>query len=78
MDYSSKDIRIVVIGSDHYNTYGIVRSLGEAGLRLYAIILGRDKGKSFVLKIRYIANGFCCRMQENAIEVMLHNFSTTS
>ena len=78
MDNSSKDIRIVVIGGDHYNTYGIVRSLGEAGLRLYVIILGRDKGKSFVLKSRYIANGFCCRTQENAIAVLLHNFSTTS
>lgn len=69
---------IIVIGDDHYNTYGIIRSLGEVGVQSCVIVLGRDKGKSFVLKSKYIAKVFCCKTHQDAIKVLLHNFNTTT
>ncbi len=62
--------RIVVLGGDHYNTYGIVRSLGEEGISSDVIILGCKKKDSFVLRSRYVDNGFGCCSHEDAIGVL--------
>ena len=44
---------VIVIGCDHHNTLGVIRSLGEKGIRPDAVIVSRD-GKSFVGKSKYI------------------------
>lgn len=44
---------VVVIGGDHHNTLGVIRSLGEKGLRPDALIISKD-GDSFVAKSKYI------------------------
>ena len=47
---------VVVIGSDHHNTLGVVESLGMAGLSPYVVIVsGHTLPRSFVLKSKY-----CC------------------
>lgn len=45
--------KVVVLGSDHVNTLGIIRSLGEAGLRPTAIIVS-DESKCWTAKSKYI------------------------
>lgn len=64
------DCRVVVLGGDHYNTYGIVRSLGEEGIHSDVIILGCKKKDSFVLRSRYVDNGFGCSSHEEAIGIL--------
>ena len=49
-------MEILVIGGDHYNTYGIVRSLGQHDLKCRVIIQGKGN-KSFVLKSKYVIDG---------------------
>lgn len=45
---------VVVIGSDHHNTLGVVESLGMAGLSPYVVIVsGHTLPRSFVLKSKY-------------------------
>ena len=61
---------VIIIGSDHYNTYGIVRSLGEEGIHSDVIILGCKKKDSFVLISRYVDNGFGCSNHEDAIGIL--------
>lgn len=62
--------RIVVFGGDHYNTYGIVRSLGEVGIHSDVIILGCKRKDSFVLRSRYVDNGYGCSSHEDAIGIL--------
>lgn len=61
---------IIVLGGDHYNTYGIVRSLGEEGIHSDVIILGCTKEDSFVLKSRYVDSGFGCNSHDEAIGIL--------
>ena len=44
-----EDREVIIIGGDHYNTYGIVRSLGEKGILSTVFIQGQNLG-SFILK----------------------------
>lgn len=48
--------KVIVIGGDHHNTLGVIRSLGEKGLRPDVVIVSKTN-KSFVSKSRYI--NFC-------------------
>lgn len=65
---------IIVIGADHYNTYGVVRSLGKAGLKTSVLIVSSTR-KSFVLKSKYINFGHICSSNEDCINslIELHN-----
>ena len=45
---------VIVIGVDHFNTLGIIRSLGEVGIQPIALILSENKSKAWTLKSRYI------------------------
>lgn len=46
--------RIIVIGGDHHNTLGVVRSLGESLGKGYIILLSVFDGISFVTKSKYL------------------------
>lgn len=70
MQKTEKDYKVIVIGGDHYNTYGIIRSLGEEGIHSDVIILGCKKKDSFVLKSRYVACGFGCSGHEEAMGIL--------
>ena len=58
---------IIVIGGDHYNTYGIVRSLGEEGINSDVLILGCMGKDSFVMRSKYVANGHGCEAHDEVI-----------
>ena len=49
---------VIVWGSDHQNTLGLVRSLGEAGIHPFVMIVMHDNDKSFILKSKYINKGY--------------------
>ena len=52
-----KEYRAIVVGGNHYNTLGLVRSLGEAGYMPSVLLVGDNLNlsKCFVSKSRYIA-----------------------
>ena len=50
---------VYIIGGDHYNTLGVVRSLGEKGILSHVLIQG-GSNKSFVLKSKYVKEGLVC------------------
>lgn len=60
-------MRIIVVGSDHYNTLGIIRSLGEEGFNSDVLILGCKSNDSFVLRSKYVAKGYGCKTHEEAV-----------
>ena len=70
------DNKVLVIGADHHNTLGIVESLGFKGVLSYVIIVA-DIKNSFVLKSKYVTEGWICRTPEDVVEEMLSHFSDT-
>jgi len=70
-----EDIKITVIGADHHNTLGIIRSLGECGLFLDGIIV-TDKNKSFVSKSKYLHRCLLVRKNEQEVVSCLLNQKT--
>lgn len=49
---------VIIVGQDHYNTLGLVRSLGENGIKPIVVIIACDAKTSFVLKSKYVKAGF--------------------
>lgn len=66
--------KAIVIGSDHYNTLGVVRSLGERGIPVYLILMTEKEG--FVSKSKYIAKSWSVSSSEKGIlEILLKQFN---
>ena len=73
-----KNTIVVVIGGDHYNTYGIIRSLGEKGIKSDVLILGQKQKGSFVLKSKYVRKGYGCKNHEQAIGYLTNKYDNTT
>lgn len=61
------DKEIYIIGGDHYNTYGIVRSLGEKGVMPIVLLQGPFK-HSFVLQSKYVKHGLACKTDNELLK----------
>lgn len=59
----AKTLTTVVVGSDHQNTLGVIRSLGEGGIRVKAVILSDHKCCPTALS-KYIDEVFVISFQE--------------
>ena len=70
MDKQKNKYKVIIVGGDHYNTYGIVRSLGEEGNNSDVLILGCKSKDSFVLRSKYVANGRGCETHVEAIDYL--------
>lgn len=63
---------VIVIGSEHHNTLGVVRSLGERGL--FPIVISvTDLCKSFVRKSKYVSDFFAVDSPEDIIQCLMCN-----
>ena len=66
--------KAIVIGSDHYNTLGVIRSLGEKGIPVYLILITQNEG--FVDKSKYVAQSWSVHSSEKKIlEILIRNFN---
>lgn len=66
--------KAIVIGGDHYNTLGVVRSLGEEGVPVYLILIS-DK-RSYVDKSKYIIKTWRINSPEKTIiDILTQNFN---
>lgn len=68
--------KVLIIGADHHNTLGLVESLGQKGIKSYVLIVAEVE-KSFVLKSKYVKNGWICSKPEDIVDEMLKHFSDT-
>lgn len=66
--------KVLVIGADHHNTLGIVESLGEKGINSYVLIVAKVKS-SFVIKSKFIIDGWICPSPDGVVDEMLRHFS---
>lgn len=65
--------KVIVIGNEHHNTLGVIRSLGEKGLSSDVILVTNEK-KPFVGKSKYINKLYKVTAVENVVHCLFNNF----
>ena len=61
---------IIVIGGNHHNTLGIIRSLGYKGLRPYVILI-TNKNKLYICYSKYIKQYKCLSSPNEIVNHLL-------
>ena len=91
MEYQKEQIKaignsVVVVGNNHHNTLGLVRSLGKGGYNVACYIVDAAIDESFVSKSKYIQvfklfSTFCsllnCLLEKNNKETRIPVFTTS-
>lgn len=67
---------IIVIGADHYNALGVLRSLGEVGIKSNFILIG-DKKRASTIYCKYIKKLYNIKnnSQEEIIKILEEEFN---
>lgn len=65
--------KVIVIGGNHHNGLGVIRSLGERGAKVYLIV--NTTSKSFISKSKYIINSWGIEEEEGILEILLKEFN---
>lgn len=67
--------KVIVLGGNHHNELGIIRSLGEVGCRVFFIAL--NVKKSFVVKSRYIEKYWLVNNEDDLLKTLLNSFKNS-
>lgn len=67
--------KIILIGGNHHNGLGLVRSFGINGISPYGIVVNPSSKSCFVTKSKYWKHTFVINNNEQIIDTLLSNFS---
>ncbi len=67
-------MKAIIIGGNHHNTLGVIRSLGYIGLSTYLILITKDKSP-YVSQSKYVDKCFLLQGEEEILPCLLKNFS---
>lgn len=67
--------KVIVIGGFHHNTYGLIRSLGEAGIKSYVILEPCHPKVNWLFVSKYIIGNYILSEGENLVDYLLTTFS---
>ena len=66
--------KVIIIGDDHTNTLGVIRTFGENGIKPYVIIISKTK-RVAVVKSKYVEKYWICTDENIALLTMMSIFS---
>ena len=66
--------KVVLIGTEHYNLLGLVRSFGTNGIRPYGVLINVDRRKKFVSKSKFWEKTWVVESVEEGIELAIRKF----
>ena len=67
--------KVIIIGTDHHNVLGTVRSFGVNKIKPYGIIVKNDDSPLWVTKSRYWNKTWVIDSDEKISEILIHYFS---
>ena len=67
--------KVIIIGYNHHNTLGVVRSFGENNVRPYGIIVNQINKKGFVFKSKYWEKTYIAKDEADALILLKTEFS---
>ena len=65
--------KVVIIGGDHHNTLGLVRSYGVKGIKPDVILIGPIVD-GFVMKSKYVGQGFRVQSPQEAVDSLINHY----
>jgi D-aspartate ligase len=68
--------KVIVFGGSHHNTLGVVRALGEKGIRPYVFISNKSLDDSLVLKSKYVKKGWIYKSEDECLRNIIANFTS--
>ena len=71
MKQQLENIEVIIIGGNHINALGVMRSLGEKGIKSFYIMTSPDQ--SYCKKCKYIKKYWAIKEEENEILNILRN-----
>lgn len=72
--HTNQKNKAIVIGGNHYNTLGVIRSLGEKGVPVFLILTSNKN--SYISKSKYITKCWqITKSRDEIIDILLNNFS---
>lgn len=72
--HQSPGHKVIIMGGNHHNGLGLVRSFGIHGLKAYGIIIGEGAGKSFIRKSKYWEKTWAAKDEKEGIEILIREF----
>ena len=66
--------KVIVIGGDHHNTLGVIRSLGERGMQSDVILVASDTTKTFVDASKYVARKWLIGNADEIVNLLLSKY----
>lgn len=67
--------KVVVFGGSHHNTLGVVRGLGEKGIKPYVFISNKNNLDSLVLKSKYVEAGWIYKSDIDCLNKIIEKFT---
>lgn len=67
--------RVLIVGTDHHNTLGLIESFGQKKIRPFVILYVKNKDADWVLKSKYVEKGWALTSEKDILATMLDNFS---
>lgn len=68
-----EDVRSFVIGGNHHNTLGVIRALGQRGVRLVLLLVDDSNRGGYVSKSRYVSEKHVFSTYEKAVDFLIDN-----
>lgn len=65
--------KVIIIGNDHINTLGVIRSLGKKGIQSYLFII-KEKELQTIIRSKYIKKYWICNDEYEAVSKILYFF----
>ena len=62
--------KVIIIGAEHHNTLGVVKSLGKKGVQLIVCIIA-DESFSIVLKSKYVNKGLIFKSDSLCVDYLI-------
>lgn len=69
------DNLVIVFGGNHHNTLGVIRSLGEVGIRSNVVLCSDNINDCYVIKSRYILTGAVFNSHEKCLAYIENKFT---
>lgn len=67
--------KVILLGGNHHNGLGLVRSFGRHGIKPYGIIIGNGSEDSFVAKSKFWKKTWSVKTEEDALRIILDSFA---
>ena len=66
--------KVAIIGNDHINTLGVIRSFGENNIKPYIFLISNKKNNA-VIKSKYVEKYWIFQNEEEALSKIINYFN---